>query len=56
MTDTERLNLIWHYNWKVECCHTYCIITGYCFVVKGVNLREAFDLAYDKQAKRALSL
>ncbi len=56
MTDTERLNLIEHYQWTIrfddEGCHISLHKAG--TYTKAKNFREAFDIAYDKQAKWAL--
>jgi hypothetical protein len=57
MTDKERLDLIEHYGWTIKFidggCHIVLHRVGtYAFAS---TIREAFDLAYDKQAKWALN-
>lgn len=57
MSDTERLDLIEHYGWTIK------FIDGGCHIVLhraatyafAKTIREAFDLAFAKQAKWAMS-
>jgi len=56
MSDTERLNLIEAYQWTIrfmdDGCHIVLHRAGTYAFAK--TFREAFDIAYDKQAKWAL--
>lgn len=56
MTDTERLNLIEHYGWKIyQAVNKSWQVGGPFGVVRRNNLREAIDEALSRQAKWALS-
>lgn len=55
MSDTERLNLIEHYEWMVmPHCGKWWIVGKFPGIASGDSLREAFNNAYDAQAKWAL--
>lgn len=56
MSDTERLNLIEHYSWKVyQAVNKSWQIGGAFGVVRRNSLREAIDEALSRQIKWALS-
>jgi len=54
MTDTERLNLIEHYNWIIAKIEDNWIITGSYGYVEGNSLREAIDATLAAQIKWSL--